>query len=65
MLCLCQIKRGERNRRIDGTEMDNAIESVEKLDQTEKRLIYLYVARQKNFLRIKIENLIPLGKPKK
>lgn len=39
-----------------GNVLDNAIESVEKLDAPEKRLIHLYVAQQKNFLRIKVEN---------
>lgn len=39
-----------------GNVLDNAIESVEKLEEPEKRLIHLYVARQKNFLRIKVEN---------
>ena len=39
-----------------GNVLDNAIESVEKLDDKEKRLIHLSVARQKNFLRIRIEN---------
>ena len=39
-----------------GNVLDNAIESVEKLDAPEKRLIHLYVAQQKNFLCIKIEN---------
>lgn len=39
-----------------GNILDNAIESVEKLEKPEKRLIHLYVAQQKNFLRIKVEN---------
>ena len=39
-----------------GNMLDNAIESVEKLDEREKRLIHLKVAKQKNFLRIHIEN---------
>ena len=39
-----------------GNVLDNAIESVEKLDDKEKRLIHLSVAKQKNFLRIRSEN---------
>ena len=39
-----------------GNALDNAIESVEKLDNPEKRLIHLSVARQKSFLRIRMEN---------
>lgn len=39
-----------------GNMLDNAIESVEKLDDKEKRLIHLSVAEQKSFLRIRVEN---------
>lgn len=39
-----------------GNVLDNAIESVEKLEDKEKRLIHLSVAQQKNFLRIRVEN---------
>lgn len=39
-----------------GNLMDNAIESVSKLSDKEKRLIHLAVARQKDFLRIRVEN---------
>ncbi len=39
-----------------GNLMDNAIESVSKLADKEKRLIHLAVARQKDFLRIRVEN---------
>lgn len=39
-----------------GNVLDNAIESVEKLGDKEKRLIHLSVAKQKNFLRIRVEN---------
>lgn len=39
-----------------GNALDNAFESVSKIEDTDKRLIYVYVARQKNFLRIRIEN---------
>ncbi len=39
-----------------GNALDNAIESVKKLDDPEKRLIHLSVARQKGFLRIRVEN---------
>ncbi len=39
-----------------GNILDNAIESVSKIEQKEKRLIHLAVAKQKNFLRIRAEN---------
>lgn len=39
-----------------GNALDNAIESVKKIADPEKRLIHLSVSRQKNFLRIKVEN---------
>ena len=39
-----------------GNALDNAIEAVGKLADPEQRLIYLSVARQKGFLRIKVEN---------
>lgn len=39
-----------------GNALDNAIESVEKLPDSEQRLIHLVVARQKSFLWIRIEN---------
>lgn len=39
-----------------GNALDNAIESVKKLEDPEKRLIHVSVARQKNFLRIRVEN---------
>ncbi len=39
-----------------GNALDNAIESVRKIEDKEKRLIHLSVSRQKNFLRIKVEN---------
>ena len=39
-----------------GNVLDNAIESVQKLDEKEKRLIHLSVAEQKSFLRIRVEN---------
>lgn len=39
-----------------GNALDNAIESVEKLPDSEQRLIHLLVARQKGFLWIRIEN---------
>lgn len=39
-----------------GNALDNAIESVIKLSDPEKRLIHISVARQKNFLRIRVEN---------
>lgn len=39
-----------------GNMLDNAIESAEKLEDKEKRLIHFSVAQQKGFLRIRVEN---------
>ncbi|WP_099467646.1 sensor histidine kinase [Konateibacter massiliensis] len=39
-----------------GNALDNAIESVKKIQDKEKRLIHVSVSRQKDFLRIKVEN---------
>ena len=39
-----------------GNALDNAIESVEKVQDLEKRLIHLSVARQKGFVHIRLEN---------
>ncbi|MBR4210602.1 MAG: sensor histidine kinase [Lachnospiraceae bacterium] len=39
-----------------GNALDNAMESVSKIPDQEKRLIHVSVARQKNFLRIRVEN---------
>ncbi len=39
-----------------GNMLDNAIESVNKLEQKERRLIHLAVAKQKGFVRIRLEN---------
>ena len=39
-----------------GNMIDNAIESVLKIEKKERRLIHLAVAKQKNFLRIRMEN---------
>lgn len=39
-----------------GNMIDNAIESVEKIEQKERRLIHLAVAQQKGFVRIRLEN---------
>ena len=39
-----------------GNALDNAIESVKKIPDPDKRLIHLSVSRQKNFLRIRVEN---------
>lgn len=39
-----------------GNMLDNAIESVAKVEQKEKRLIHLAVAKQKGFVRIRLEN---------
>lgn len=41
---------------IFGNALDNAIESVEKLAETEKRLIRVAVYLQNNFLMIRVEN---------
>ena len=39
-----------------GNMLDNAIESVEKLPDADKRLIRMYVSEEKKFLRIRMEN---------
>ncbi len=39
-----------------GNVLDNAIEGAGKIPDPEKRLIHLSVAKQKNFLRIRVEN---------
>lgn len=39
-----------------GNALDNAIESVKKLSNPEKQLIHVSMARQRGFLRIRIEN---------
>lgn len=39
-----------------GNALDNAIESVMKLEDRSKRLIHISVARQKGFVRIRVEN---------
>lgn len=39
-----------------GNALDNAMEGVKKLSDPDKRLIHLSVARQKGFLRIRVEN---------
>ena len=39
-----------------GNALDNAIESVEKISDPDKRLIHVSVNRQKCFLRIRVEN---------
>ena len=39
-----------------GNMLDNAIESVSKIENKEKRLIHLAIAKQKGFLRIRMEN---------
>ena len=39
-----------------GNALDNAIESVRKIADPDKRLIHVSVQRQKGFLRIRIEN---------
>ena len=39
-----------------GNALDHAIESVEKVQDLEKRLIHLSVARQKGFVHIRLEN---------
>ncbi len=39
-----------------GNMLDNAIESTEKQQEKQKRLIWLYVTREKQFVRIRTEN---------
>lgn len=39
-----------------GNMIDNAIESVSKIEKKEKRLIHLAITKQKGFLRIRMEN---------
>ncbi len=39
-----------------GNMLDNAIESVSKIEHKERRLIHVAIARQKGFLRIRVEN---------
>lgn len=39
-----------------GNALDNAMESVKKISDMERRLIHLSVVKQKGFVRIKIEN---------
>lgn len=39
-----------------GNLIDNAIESVDKIEQKERKLIHLAVAKQKGFVRIRLEN---------
>ena len=39
-----------------GNALDNAFESVAKIQDKDKRLIHLSVARQKQFVRIRVEN---------
>ena len=39
-----------------GNALDNAIESVKKLPNPEQRLIHVSAMRQKDFLRIRVEN---------
>ena len=40
-----------------GNALDNAIESVERLPDLDRRLIHLTVARQKGFVQIRVENI--------
>lgn len=39
-----------------GNALDNAIESVNKIQDADKRLIHLAVMKQKDFLRVRVEN---------
>ena len=39
-----------------GNMLDNAIESAEKQREKQKRLIWLYVTKEKQFVRIRTEN---------
>ena len=45
-----------------GNLLDNAIESVEKIEAKERRLIHLAISQQKGFVRIRLENCCD-GKP--
>lgn len=46
---------------IFGNALDNAIESVIKLEDKEKRLIHVTVSQQKSFLMIRVENYFEGG----
>ena len=46
---------------IFGNALDNAIESVLKIKDKEKRLIHVTVSQQKNFLMIRVENYYESG----
>ena len=39
-----------------GNILDNAIESVSKIEHKERRLIHVAVVKQKGFVRIRVEN---------
>jgi sensor histidine kinase regulating citrate/malate metabolism len=39
-----------------GNAVENAIESVEKIADPDRRLIHITVGREKSFLRIRVEN---------
>ncbi len=39
-----------------GNALDNAIESVKKIKDSDKRLIHLSVSKEKEFLRVRVEN---------
>jgi sensor histidine kinase regulating citrate/malate metabolism len=39
-----------------GNALDNAIESVKKIGDPDKRLIHLSVSKQKEFIRVRVEN---------
>ena len=69
---LCEKERIELNSVVDGKELeflepmdlcsllgnalDNAIECEKQIESTEKRLIYVAISRQKNFLLLRFEN---------
>lgn len=46
---------------IFGNALDNAIESVIKIEDAEKRLIHVTVSQQKSFLMIRVENYFESG----
>ncbi len=46
---------------IFGNALDNAIESVLKIEDKEKRLIHVTVSQQKSFLMIRVENYFESG----
>ena len=61
LTCVAKREENENIHNMDitaiyGNELNNAMERVKKIADPEKRLIHMVVSRQKNFLRIKVEN---------